>query len=108
MYFTVESNSADRLLGASTPVAASVQIHETVMDDHGAMGMHALESLEVPADTEVVLEPGGLHLMLIDVDRLEVGERAEVLLTWENAGEMRLDVEVVETVDTMGHEGHDG
>ncbi|MFZ0014304.1 MAG: copper chaperone PCu(A)C [Acidimicrobiia bacterium] len=108
MYFTVESNSADRLLEASTAVAASVQIHETVMDDHGAMGMHALDSLDVPADTEVVLEPGGTHLMLIDVDRLRVGESVEVVLTWENAGEMKLDVEVVEAADTMGDDGRDG
>jgi len=108
MYFTVESDTADRLLGASTPVATSVQIHETVMDDHGAMGMHALQSLDVPADTEVVLEPGGMHLMLIDVERLSVGERVEVVLDWENAGEMKLEVEVVEPDDTMAAGDHDG
>lgn len=108
LYFTVNSDEADRLLGATTSVAGSVQLHETIMGDDGSMGMEPIDSLEVPADTEVVLEPGGTHLMLIDVDRLEVGDKVEVLLTWENAGDLTVDAEVVEPQDTLEHDGHGG
>lgn len=108
LYFDVESNESDRLLSATTSAAASVQLHESVMGDDGSMGMEPIDILEIPADTEVVLEPGGVHLMLIDAERLEVGEEVEVVLTWENAGEMTLNVEVVEPQDAVGHEGHDG
>lgn len=108
LYFTVESSEDDRLLSATTEAAASIKIHETVMGGDGTMGMNPIDGLDVPANTEVVLEPGGLHLMLIDVDRLEVGDNVDVTLTWENAGEMSLKVEVVEPSDTMGDEGHEG
>lgn len=109
MYFTVENptDGADVLEAASSDVASSIEIHETTVGADGTMGMQPLESpLEVDAGGTVVLEPGGLHLMLIDVDRLEVGETASVTLQWQVAGDMEVEAEVVEPQDTMEHEDH--
>jgi copper(I)-binding protein len=111
LYFTVvnHSDGADVLEGASTEVAESVEIHETIMNDDGTMGMQTIDApLEVTAGGSLVLEPGGLHLMLIDVDRLEVGEKVMVTLNWQVAGEMEIEAEVVEPDETMGHESQDG
>lgn len=111
LYFTVENDTdgADELLGASAPVAASVQIHETLAGEDGTMGMQPVDApLEVSANGRLVFEPGGLHLMLVDVDRLEVGDRVDVTLTWQNAGEMDIEAMVVEPQDVAGDEGHDG
>ena len=108
LYFTATSTGAsDRLLGASTDVAASVELHETTMGDDGAMGMQRLDGLDLPADGELVLEPGGYHLMLIDVDRMEIGESIEVTVSWEEAGDMTIEAEIVAPGQTMDHEDMD-
>lgn len=111
LYFTVENGSDDTdvLEGASTEVASSIEIHETIEADDGTMGMQPVdEPLEVESGGELVLEPGGLHLMLIDVDRLEVGDTVIVTLEWQVAGEMEVEAEVVEPQDAMEHEDDHG
>ena len=105
MYFTARgSDEADSLRSASTDVASEVQIHETVMSDDGTMSMRSVPRLELPAGGQLVLEPGGYHLMLVQVDELEVGDTISVILTWEVAGEMTVDAEIVDPSDTMGEE----
>ena len=55
------------LVAVSTPIAASVEIHET-RNDAGMVRMRRLENLVVPARSTVRLRPGGRHLMLFDAD----------------------------------------
>jgi copper(I)-binding protein len=103
VYFTVSNggDQPDRLIAASTGVAASVQVHETAMAEDGTMSMHEVDGLDLPAGGTLALEPGGYHLMLIDAERADVGDTVQVTLDWENAGEMTIDVEVVAPGDTM-------
>ena len=111
LYFTIENHSdgADILESAATEVAASVEIHETIAGDDGTMGMRPVDApLEVPADGSLMFEPGGFHLMLVDVERLDVGEEIEITLTWENAGGMTIVAVVVEPQEVSEHEAHDG
>jgi copper(I)-binding protein len=109
LYLTITDNAdvGDVLEGATTDVAESVELHETIENDDGTMGMQPVDAqLEVgPGGTES-LEPGGLHLMLIDVDRLEVGDTVTVTLRWQNAGDMDVEAEVVEPQDALEHEDH--
>ncbi len=106
LYFTATSNGEeDRLISATTDVATSVELHENVMNEDGTMMMHPLSGIDLPADGSLVLEPGGYHLMLVDVDRLAAGETIDVDLTWENAGAMTISAEVVEPVDVIEHGG---
>jgi copper(I)-binding protein len=103
LYFTATSGGeADRLLGASTDAADSVELHETTLGDDGTMGMQAMDGVDLPAGGELVLEPGAYHLMLIDVDRMEVGDTIEVTVSWEGAGDMTIEAEVVDPGETMG------
>lgn len=105
MYFTARgSDEADTLRSATTEVADGIQIHETIVSDEGTMSMRPVPRLEVPAGGQLVLEPGGYHLMLVGVDQLEVGGTIEVVLVWEVAGEMTVEAEVVDPSDTMGEE----
>jgi hypothetical protein len=63
----------------------------------GMMTMKPVESIELPANTEVVLKPGGLHIMLIDlVEPLKVGSSFELTLRFEKAGTMTVSVPVRE------------
>lgn len=102
LYFTATGNGdGDRLVAATTDVAESTEMHETAVGDDGTVGMRSIESLDLPTEGTLVLEPGGHHVMLVDVDRLEVGEVIEVVLVWENAGEMTVMAEVVDPADTV-------
>jgi hypothetical protein len=100
LYFTARGGP-DALLSASTDVAGDAQIHETVIGEEGTMSMRQVPRLEVPAGGELVLEPGGFHVMLVGIDELQVGATIEITLVWENAGEMTIEAEVVEPSDTM-------
>lgn len=104
LYFTATSDNGDRLLSASTAEAASVQLHETRMDSDGTMAMVPVDVMEIPAGGELKLEPGGLHLMLLDAESFTEGSEIEVTLVWENAGEQTYSIEVVAPGDTMGHD----
>jgi copper(I)-binding protein len=56
-----------------------------------------VEKVEIPADSTVKLEPGGLHVMLLDLKKdLVVGDTVEVTLTFSAAGEKTLTAEVKE------------
>lgn len=101
MYFVAEGAEADRLIGASTDAATSVHIHETVVGEDGTMGMQPVDGLDLPAGGELILEPGSLHLMLIEAERMDVGDSVSVTLTWENAGDITVNAEVVAPGDAM-------
>jgi copper(I)-binding protein len=100
LYFTARGGP-DALLSASTDVAGDAQIHETVIGEEGTMSMRQVPRLEVPAGGELVLEPGGFHVMLVGIDELQVGATIEITLVWENAGEVTVDAEVVEPSNTI-------
>jgi periplasmic copper chaperone A len=85
----------DALVAASTPAAAFVEIHQTSEQADGTMAMTPVASIPVPAGGSAVLEPGGYHLMLIDlVAPLEPGAVLEVSLAFESGAELVVPVEV--------------
>ena len=65
----------------------------------GQMRMQELaDGLALDADETVTFEPGGYHVMLLDIaDPLEAGEEIEVTLEFAEAGEQTITVEVMET-----------
>jgi protein SCO1/2 len=102
LYFTATGyGSDDRLVAVETSVATNTELHETEIRDDGTATMRPLQAFDLPAGGRLVLEPGGYHVMLIDVDRLDVGSAVEVTLVWKNAGEMTIEATVVEAGDTM-------
>jgi len=103
VYMTLTSADGDALVGATVDpsIAAEAQIHETVTmgsgDDAmaGAMKMQPVARLELPAGQPVALEPGGYHIMLIDLaSLLELGQKFDVTLQFEKSGEKSVTVEV--------------
>lgn len=98
VYVLIENqgNEADRLIGASSAAAKTVEIHESYMDENGVMGMRPLEGgLEIPAGNKAELKPGGYHIMLIDlVQPLEAGAKITVTLQFEKSGEIALEAEI--------------
>ena len=95
-------DEGDTLTGVSVDpsVAAVAELHETSMsdDDSGTMMMQEVLSIEVPTSGEVSLEPGGFHVMLMQLaEPLETGAEFTVTLTFENAGDVDVNVEVRES-----------
>ncbi len=106
VYMNIESADGDRLLSASVDasIAASVEVHETVAVDGeeteegmAMMMMQEVEAIELPAGETVVLKPGGLHIMLLDItEPLTIGQKFDLNLNLEKGGEMVLEIEVKE------------
>lgn len=66
-------------------------------DMSGEMKMQQVMRIELPANTPVALEPGGYHIMFIGlVKPLETGQTLSITLTFENAGEVVIEVPVLE------------
>lgn len=85
---------ADRLLSATTPVAASVELHRMSMDGD-VMRMRRVDAIEVPAGQTVELKPGGLHLMLMGLKQpLQLGEKVPLTLRFEKAGAVEVELKV--------------
>ena len=96
-YFTIANHgaSADRLLSAASPVARMVELHTHLMDN-GAMRMRQVQAIEVDPGTPTVLQPSGLHVMLIGlVLPLREGESFPLTLRFANAGERTVQVQVM-------------
>lgn len=90
-YLTIAgaADAADALVGASSPIAATVEVHETMAGGSGMTGMRPVSRLEVAAGATVRLSPGGYHLMLFGLTRTPaVGETVELTLIFATAGEV--------------------
>ncbi|MCE9622752.1 MAG: copper chaperone PCu(A)C [Actinomycetia bacterium] len=125
VYLTITSPVDDKLVAAKIDpsITGTVEIHETVMADaatdttmamgsdttmamgsdttmamgDGEMTMRPVEFIDLPAGVAVALEPGGYHIMLLDlVQPLEVGTTIQVTLVFETAGEVTIDVPVLD------------
>ncbi|MET1080591.1 MAG: copper chaperone PCu(A)C [Pseudomonas sp.] len=95
-YFVVHNQgaSADRLLGADTPVAGKAQLHQHLNRD-GLMKMEHVAAVDVPAGGEAVFAPMGYHVMLFDLKQpLRDGTRFALTLHFEKAGDVQVEVAV--------------
>lgn len=81
----------------TTAVGDSGATTTTAMGGGDSMTMRPVEAVELPAGKAVALEPGGYHIMLLDlVKPLEVGETFEVTLSFQIAGDRTVTAEVRE------------
>jgi copper(I)-binding protein len=96
MTITNGGSQADRLVRASSPLAGKVEIHETTTEG-GMTGMQPVEAIEIPAGGTVRLEPGGFHLMIMELSQpLAVGDTLELELVFERAGPITVEADVRE------------
>ena len=96
-YFTVTNHgaTADRIIEARSPVAATVELHTHDVDGEGVMRMRELEAIDLPAGEATALRPGGLHVMLIGLgDRLVEGESFPLTIVFAAAGAVEVEVQV--------------
>lgn len=85
-YFDIVSTAPAALVRAESAAAKLVELHEMKMDAN-VMKMRPVTKIDLPAGKEVKLEPGGYHVMLIDIKQpLKAGEIVPLTLVIEAGG----------------------
>jgi len=91
------TNRPDQLIGAESPVAQTVELHKSEVNDQGVMVMLKQEAIDLPADGEILMKPGGYHIMLLGLKQdLKVGDTFEVVLKFRSHPDLPLQVTVKE------------
>lgn len=96
-YMTIvnDGGEAARLVSIESPLAGRAAVHRTVMKD-GIMRMEPAERVEVPSGKRVVLAPGGLHVMLMDLKQpLNKGGRLPLILHFASGIALKVTVPVM-------------
>lgn len=92
--FSIASDKAASLTGASSPACGSIEIHSMTYDN-GMMKMRQVQSVELPAGERVDLGKRGYHLMLLGLKKpLALGDTVPLTLTIQQGGKSQLKVEV--------------
>ena len=90
--------SPDRLVGVSSTVAESAELHETI-DDKGVLKMRPVAGIGLEPGKTVTLAPGGRHVMLMGLKApLKQGDSFPLTLRFEHAAPVTVTV----TVEAIG------
>ena len=101
-----DGDQDERLLGARSPAFEAVEMHESYEED-GVVKMRPVETLEIPAGDTALLEPGGVHMMLLGAKQsIAAGEEFPLVLIFERAGEMEVPVMVDHMPGDAASGGH--
>ncbi|MEM9420938.1 MAG: copper chaperone PCu(A)C [Pseudomonadota bacterium] len=102
-YIALSSEVDDKLLSVTSPDAGAVELHTAGMVD-GVMRMRQLDNIALPAGEFITLEPGGLHLMIMQPsDRLAQAETIELTLHFEKADPMIITLPLKGIGDSTSH-----
>jgi periplasmic copper chaperone A len=100
-YMTLKNtgSQAMELVGASSPVAGTTMLH-TTMDHDGMLHMMHLDSAGIPAQGELVLETGGIHIMLMQLKQIpKVGELVQINLEFSDGSTQLVELPVRSVLD---------
>ena len=102
-FMEITGKSAVRLVGVSSPLTQTVEVHHMTMEN-GVMKMFPVKGIDVPAGKTVKLAPGGYHVMLMNLQKpLNAGDKVPLKLTFESADKKRETLELsVEVRDLKG------
>lgn len=91
IYLRVHSPKEDKLLAVSTPIAYKAEVHE-MYEQGEALRMRHVKVLPIKMGN-TVLKPGGYHVMLLGIkEKLKVGRKFPLELTFETAGKKEVEV----------------
>lgn len=100
------TGTADALVSASTPAAKKAELH-THLHENGVMKMRPVADIPVAPGTPAKLEPGGLHIMLLGLEKpLAAGSSFPLTLTFKQAGTITVDVKVEAAGASGEPQGH--
>ena len=96
--FMVIKNTGDKdvkVLKADNPASRVTELH-THLNENGVMKMRPVPAIEVKAKGQAVLQPGGLHVMMIDLKSpMKEGDVVPITLTFDDGSSKQVDAKVV-------------
>jgi copper(I)-binding protein len=105
-FMTLQADSDSKLLSVQSPVANTVQIHQSSMKDD-VMSMRQVESVALPAGKPVSFDPHGYHVMLIDLTaQVKEGDKVPLTLMVENAKGEKETIQVQAEARALGMADH--
>ena len=101
-YMHLQSADGARLVGVSSPVAATVELHRMDMKD-GMMQMRQVDGIDLPAGKGVNLATGSYHIMLVGLKhQLKPGQAIDITLLLQGKDNKREHVTVKVPVKPLG------
>lgn len=102
----IESKLPAKLVGVSTPVAQSVELHR-MSTDNGMMTMREVKDIELPAGKMVDLGESGYHLMLIGLKQpikegMAVPYTVTVRLSDKKSVKLEVQAQIKPLIETNG------
>ena len=97
-YLIIRNNAHKELnlLQVSTALGRAM-LHKTTTTDDGIVKMEHLMEVNIPAGDELIMQPGGIHVMIMGISRpLIVGEKIPAKLKFSNGLEMDIEFTVQE------------
>jgi copper(I)-binding protein len=93
--------------GITSPDFDSAELHRTILEEGGMTRMVPVPELTIPAADSILLEPGGLHLMLFDPVRpLAEGDSVTLVLHRTDGICITLSVPVLRRTGEVQHHHH--
>ena len=95
-YGKIQSTTSDRLIKASSSVANGVEFHEHI-NDNGVMRMREVNGgLSLKPGKEIVMKPGGYHIMLIGLYKpLQADTSMDLSLEFESGKTIDISIPIV-------------
>ena len=102
MTLTNQGAAADTLTSITTPAAGMAMLHESTTQD-GVASMKEMSGLEIPAGGIVEMKPGGLHIMLMELNGpLKKGDTLKLTLNFEHAGAVDVEAKIGDVAQGSG------
>lgn len=96
--FMVLKNTGDKdvkVVKADNPLSKATEMHNHI-NDGGVMRMRPVPAIDIKAKGEVVLKPGSLHIMLIDLkEPMKEGDMVPITLNFDDGSSKKVDAKVV-------------
>jgi len=89
-YMTIrnEGTESDTLLAVSTPLSGMAEVHAT-STKNGVMSMGPAGPVEIQGGGNVLLAPGGLHIMMMKLKKALIkGKTVEITLAFKRSGKI--------------------
>ncbi len=98
VYFSLRNTGEKTvdLIGVRADVASIEVLHRSEVDASGVIRMKAVPELRVAPGTSMAFEPGGPHVMLIDLEKpLIEGETLRLLLVFYDGDKLTIEVPIL-------------
>ena len=107
--YMVISNTGESPVGITaiaSPDFELTELHRTIVES-GVARMVPIEKLEIPAGDTISLDPGGIHLMLINpLHPLRAGDTVTLIIHGTDGSSTTLPVPVVRETGEVVHQHH--